>query len=276
MDAFQKKVEDLLEDIGLENLGYCESESWMYDEQYHAIENYVYSRKFLNTALALPIVRSLHDGTYRGFKVTEDGLKCRRPYFCHCLSVCQMLINLHLPLTEEEEDITLAAALCHDLMVYLPFPEHGEEMTAKYHMHPRIGQIMGLIYEGNCTISSDYDALFERVQQDKLALLVRLSDRGNIVEELYNVSTWKAHEYIHDTRIHYLSMCIYAREHYPELDTVVGILQEKIRELTEATEIFVTRYENREKELTNRILALKEENARMRTLIRRRKAEMEG
>lgn len=182
-----------------------------------------------------------------------------------------MLMNLHIPLKRDEKDILLAAALCHDLKVYIPFPRDGWEMAEQYHLDSRIPEIMNLIYEGNCHSSEDYRQLFERVQENKLAMLVRLSDRGNIVEELHSVSTWKAHEYIHETRTHYLSMCIYAKEHYPELETVIGILQGKIRELMEATEIFVNRYENRERELTNQILVLKEENSRMRILLRRKR-----
>lgn len=271
MSDFQKKVDEVLRSIGEENLGYNPEEGWLYADDYNHIMNFAREVQLYNTALALPIVRSLHDGTYRGYKMAKDGTRHPRPYFCHCLSVCRMLMNLHIPLKRDEKDILLAAALCHDLKVYISFPRDGWEMAEQYHLDPRIPEIMNLIYDGHCHSSEDYRQLFERVQENKLAMLVRLSDRGNIVEELHSVPTWKAHEYIHETRTHYLSMCIYAKEHYPELETTIGILQGKIKELMEATEIFVNRYENRERELTNQILALKEENSRMRILLRKKR-----
>lgn len=254
-------------------LPYNESEEWMYHKVYQFIWDYATQKGYKNTLIALPVVRSLHSGTYRGTKLAKDGSRHRRPYFCHSLSVCRMLINLQLPLSPDEEDIVLAAALCHDLKVYVPFPEKGMEMTTRYHMDPRIPEIMMLIYEGDCDSEEDLQAVFRRIRENKLALLVRLSDRGNIVEELYTVSIWKAHEQIHETRTYYIPMCIYAREHYPELDTPIGILHEKMRELIIAADIFFTRYVNREKELTDQILLLEEENARMRIQIRKKQEE---
>ena len=276
MMHFQKKLEDTLSQIGPENLRYNEEEAWMYQHVYDFVWNYACDHQFINTAIALPVVRSLHDGTYRGTMKDADGANHRRPYFCHSLSVCRMLINLQLPFSEEEEDIALAAALCHDLKVHVPFPNKGYEMTEIYHLDPRVTEIMMLIYEGDCENDEDYQRVFERVRDNRLALMVRLSDRGNIVEELYTVSVWKAHELIYETRTFYMPMCIYARENYPELDTAVGVLQEKMRDLVEATDIFVTRYENREKELAEKILQLQEENSRLRIMIRKKKEALEA
>ena len=276
MDRFQEEVNGILSRIGTDHLKYNREEAWMYQHTYEFIQNYAVEKQLLNTAIALPVVRSLHDGTYRGVRRAADGTRWRRPYFCHSLSVCRMLINLGLPLTQEEEDIALAAALCHDLKVHVPFRDGGNEMHTIYHLDPRVVEIMMLIYEGNCENEDDYLKVFEGVQKNKLALLVRLSDRGNIVEELYTVSVWKAHELIYETRTFYMPMCIYAREHFPELDAPVGLLQEKMRDLIEATEMFVNRYEQHEKELSEKILLLQEENARMRSLIRKKKAERES
>lgn len=273
MDLFQQQIEDILDEIGRENLTYNEDETWMYQRVYSFIEQYSREHHLRNTAIALPVVRHLYNGIYRGTRTAQNGEKHRRPYLCHSLSVCRMLINLQPQLVGDEQDIVLAAALCHDLRDRIPFRDKGREMETVYHLDHRIPEILMLIYEGDCESEEDYQKVFEGVMKNKLATLVRLADRGDIVEELYNVSPWKAHELIYETRNFYMPMCFYAREHYPELDTCVGILQEKMYELVLATDIFVTRYENREKELSSKILLLQEENSRLRTIIRRKKEE---
>ena len=185
-----------------------------------------------------------------------------------------MLINLKLPLTEEELDIALAAALCHDLKVYIRFPENAAEMTKIYGLDPRVPEIMNLIYEGDCVDEEDRLAIFDRLRQNRLAMLVRMADRSNLVEQLHDVSLWSAHQYIYETRAYYLPLCIYAREYYPELDTAVGVMQEKMRELIVASEIFVTRFEARQRELSEKILEVREENSRLRIEIRKKRQHM--
>ncbi|MDO4490318.1 MAG: hypothetical protein Q4B85_04565 [Lachnospiraceae bacterium] len=268
MEDFSRKVDSILQKIGEENLQYNRDESWMYDGLYRFIRNYAYERKLLNTAVALPVVRSLLSGIYRGFTHSCDGTRRCRPYMYHCLSVTRMLVNLHLPISPEDKDILLAGALCHDLKTHVKFDDMGWEIHSKYLLDERIVNIMMLIYTGNCETEEEEAAVFAQVRKNKLAMMIRLADRANLVEELYNFTLWRMQEYIHETRTHYLPMCIYAREFYPELDGAVGILQSKMNDLIASTDIFITRYDNRHKELNEKILLLEEENARMRTVLR--------
>lgn len=269
MNSFYQKLTDCLETIGEENLTYNKSESWMYSYLYVFVQDYAFNHELFNTSLALPVVRSLLSGTYRGYKTRRDGTRLKRPYMYHILSVTRMLINLNLPLTHEEQDILLASALCHDLKTNLNLPQKGQEMHDTYFLDQRVVDIMKLIYTGDCISEEDYSRVFENVRQNKLALMIRLADRGNIVEELYNFSLWRMQEYIHETRTYYLPMAIYAREFYPEMDAAVGILQSKMHDLIASTDIFITRYHNRQKDLSEKILLLEEENARMRTVLRK-------
>lgn len=269
MNNFNEKLAEYLAKIGPENLLYDKSESWMYSYLYVFIQDYASNHELFNTSLALPIVRSLLSGTYRGYKTRRDGTKLKRPYMYHILSVTRMLINLNLPLTHDEEDILLASALCHDLKTNVSLPLKGQEMHDKYLLDQRIVDIMMLIYTGDCISEDDFSRVFKAVRQNRLALMIRLADRGNIVEELYNFSLWRMQEYIHETRTYYLPMAIYAREFYPEFDPAVGILQSKMHDLIASTDIFITRYHNRQKELSEKILLLEEENARMRSVLRK-------
>lgn len=274
MDEFYQKLNYYLEQIGEDNLKYNKDEAWMYSYLYSFIQDYAFSHRLFNTALALPVVRALLSGTYRGFKTRRDGSKIKRPYMHHCLSVTRMLINLNLPVDPEEEDILLASALCHDLKTHVTFADKGREMNTKYHLDQRIVDIMMLIYTGDCVTEDDLTCVFAGVRKNRLAMMIRLADRGHIVEELYNFSLWRMQEYIHETRAHYLPMCIYAREFYPEMDGAVGILQSKMHDLIASTDIFITRYHNRQKELSEKILLLEEENARMRTVLRKQGYEV--
>ncbi len=268
MSDFSVKVDSILRRIGEDHLQYKEEDSWMYEELYNIVEEYAYKKELLNTAVALPVVRKLLSGVYRGYVCTKEGEKKRRAYLYHCLSVTRMLINLHLPISHEEKDILLAGALCHDLKSNVQFADEGREMHTVYHLDQRIVDIMLLIYVGNCHSDADYAKVFAGVRQNKIAMIIRMADRANIVEELYNFSVYRMQEYIHETRTFYLPMCIYCREFYPELDHVVGILQSKMNDLIISTDIFITRYENRQKELSEKIFLLEEENARMRTVLR--------
>lgn len=268
MEDFSKEIDKIVRRIGEDHLKYNENESWMYDDLYEFVRKYAYDRGLLNTSVALPVVRSLLSGIYRGYIITEDGQKFKRAYMYHCLSVTRMLINLHLPFTQEEEDILLTGALCHDLKTNIAFQDKGQEMNSVYHIDQRVVDIMKLIYVGDCESDADLRRVFHKVRQNKVAMMIRLADRANIVEELYNFSIFRIQEYIHETRAFYLPMCVYAREFYPELDAHVGILQNKMHDLIYSTDIFITRYDNRQKELSEQILLLEEENARMRTVLR--------
>lgn len=271
MNTFHKRVDMARAAIGAYRLTYNASESAVYEEAYTTVQRYAYRRELLNTALALPVVRSLHDGLYRGTVTLADGETVQRPYLCHCLSVCMMLINLHLQLTAEEEDILLAAALCHDLPAYVPEIRHSNVLTERYGIAPEVTEVVERIYTRECRTDEDFERVFAATTESKLASLVKIADRGNVVEQLHDVSVWRAHEYIHETRSYYLPLCIHTRENYPELDRPVRVLQEKLRDLIEAAEMFVTRYTDLETDLSTQILALEEENARMRMRIRNAK-----
>ena len=102
---------------------------------------------------------------------------------------------------------------------------------------------------------------------DPYALLIRLTERGVLVESLYEWPATDAHRYIQETREHFFSMCIYAKEYYREFLGPVSILMEKTRNLIAANEALLKRYEEAENALGSEILSLQEENAAIRAMM---------
>ena len=261
---FRKQLKENLDDIGVETLSYDESEFWMIRSPYEDIEFFAGERQHINTSTALPLIRGLHDGSHRKSSIMKDGITYRLPYAIHPLMVCRMLIDLHAPLSVEEEDILLASALCHDLIEDIPFPRHGKELITTYHLDPKVYETVKLLSKRRDFTSEEEQEFFHQIETHKLAALVKLSDRGNNVEDLYNMSLWKVHEYVGETRRFFLPMCEHAKEYFPELLQTIEILQDKIVSLTQTAEILVDRYDEREKELLQQVQKLREENEKLR------------
>lgn len=263
---FLNQVREVISDIDPEVFAYDKSEFWMIRWPYEYVEFYALNNKLMNTAIALPLARGLHDGTHRKSGIMKDGTFHRLPYVIHCLLVCRMLVDLKVPLSHDEEDILLASALCHDMIEDLNFEDGGRELYTKYHLDPRVYETVKLVSKRRDFTTEEEKAHFRAIAENKLALLVKLSDRSHNVEDLYNRSAWKVHEYIDETRNYFLPMFDYAFEHYFELTPIIAILKDKIVSLTEASEILVDRCESREQELLKQLDALREENQRLRRI----------
>lgn len=266
---FQKKVHTILDEIGEDTFRYDESEFWMIQNVYEYLEYYAVEHEMLNMAIALPLARGIHDGGHRKSSIIKDGIAHRLPYVIHCLLVCRMLADLPINITEEEKDIVLASALCHDMIEDVPFPDHGKEIYTRFHLDPRVYETVKHVTKRKDFTEEEEKAFFHGIESDKLALLVKLSDRGNNVEDLYNMSSWKVHEYVGETNNFFFPMAKYGMEHYPEISPSIEILQDKIATLTQAAEIMVDRFDEREAELLRELEQLQAENARLRAEFKR-------
>lgn len=261
---FRSKIRDVLRDFEPDVLSYDESEYWMYQAPYEYIEFYAMENELTNTAIALPLARGLHDGTHRKSSIQKDGVTYRLPYLIHPLLVCRMLVDMQIPLSKEDEDVLLAASICHDMIEDIPFPQHGMELITRFHLDPRVYETVKYVSKRRDFTEEEEKEFFHQIEAHPLALLVKLSDRGNNVEDLYNMSVWKVHEYIQETRRFFLPMCEYAHIHYPELLTSFELLEDKIVNLTRVAEILVDRYAEQEAMLTRQLEELRAENARLR------------
>ena len=261
---FQEKLNLLLEDIDPDTLSYNKNEYWMIQADYEYVEYYAYKHQLLYTAIALPLARGLHDGDHRKSTLMKNDITYRLPYVIHPLQVCRMLIDLQLPLPREDEDILLAAALCHAMIEDIPFLDHGKELMVQYHLPVRVYEIVKTVSKRKDFTEEEELNHFQEIAHDPLATLIKLSDRGNNVEDLYNRSFWKVHEYVGETKKYFIPICAYGIKHHEELRPAIMVLRDKIFCLTDAAEILVDRYHEREEQLKSRIEELKQENASLR------------
>lgn len=264
--AFRNQIREHLASLDAQTLSYDESEFWMIRAAYAYIEHYALDRGLRNTAIALPLARGLHNGVHRKSMLMWGGTAYRQPYVIHCLQVCRMLLDIKVPLSREEEDILLASALCHDMVEDIPFPNHGEELVEVYGLDPRVLEVVRLVSKRKDFTPEQEREHFRKIQENCLALLVKLSDRSHNVEDLYNMSTRKVHSYIEETEAYILPMCGYGRTQYPELEKSLDILEDKIRSLTHVAAVLVDRCEERMQELQQQLQALREENAQLRRM----------
>lgn len=263
-ERFKKDVKAALEKIGWDRLSYNKDEFWMMERPYAYIEYYATRKKLMNCSIALRLGRALHNSAHRKSGITKDGVFYRLPYYYHCLCVCRMLVDLQSPLSHEEEDILLAAALLHDTIEDVEFERGGLELTQEFGLDPRVYETVKLVSKRKDFTEEEHKAYFRHIEENPLALLIKLSDRSNNVEDLYNMSLWKTHEYVGETRSCFFPMVDYARANYHELLPSIEILYEKINALTQVTEILINRYEKKEVELMKQVEALTLENEALR------------
>lgn len=272
---FQDCFIDTLELIGNDAFLIDSDDAGSFANLYKFVEQYALENQLLNTSIALPLVRAMMS---RVSVELPDEFKDASEYaadFRHCLSVTRMLINLNIPLSEQEADILFASALCHILPENLSYTKADNRLTNEYHLHPEIHHIVMLLFHKGELSDTEQKRYYGRIQNHRLALLIALADRGNLMGQLYGISSWNARRYIYETRNCYFPMCIYAKEHYTELLAPINVLTEKMRCLIEVAEILLSRYEARETELVQEILSLKEENAKIKGLIQKHQAEKE-
>lgn len=290
-ESQRRKYDEKLESsVGLmERVYRCEDRLlWdMFKRDYLILEEYFKENAFYQSAIVLRLLRSLfckaiedqteYDHAYIEIDleevmrhVTEDVTRFQYFYsvrFKHAIDMCRMMADLHIPISMEEEDILLAAALYYDMVKVIPLLDMGADLFAYYELDQRIYDIVALISQQWSAREVDKKALYDKIQKEKLGMLIVLTARGNLVQQLYGMSIWRAREYVHDTRLYFLPMCNYAKQHYIDILTVVSILMEKIRCLIEVTDILTSRYQEREMSLMNEMLTLQEENARFRGMI---------
>lgn len=218
-----------------------------------------------NMSDTLSAIRLMDDMTAQ-FSETENIFK-------YSLMICRMLIDLNMDLTSDEKDTLIAASLLHMIPDDRAQKEAYRQLFNKYQVSDDICGIIDLLNERNTDDDAELSACFSEIQENKLALLIALAEQGNTVERLHFLNSWQFRKFIYDTRKYYFSMCIYAKEHYNELLSPIGILLEKLRNLTDVAEMLFAKFESMEIELTQEILHLKEENATMKGIIQKLKAD---
>lgn len=235
--------------------------------EYVFLENYFREKGLTLSARVLPVVEQTMRQAAQEQESRFHSTESHVGYFYHALAVCRMLVDLHLPLNREEEDTMLAAAICHILPENLNLIYLEQQLMDRFFLSEAAAKIVTLLFRDDAAAEGDQTAFFRRVQANRLAMLIKLADRGNLSSQLYGLSGKAARSYINETKAYLLPMCIYAKEHYPELTAPVDVMMEKMRTLTEAAEVLLVRYETQAAELNQQILALREENLTLRRMI---------
>ena len=261
---FMNRVNGHLKMIDPTKLLYNENEYWLIQGTYEYLECYAVDHRLQNMFIALPLVRGLHNGVYRKFGVEKGGEMHRLPYVIHCLLVCRMLVDIHPALSDEDQDCLLAAALCHDLIEDIAFEHGGNELVTEFHLDPRVYEIVKLVSKRSDFTIEEERQFFDKIQKNPLALLLKLADRGNNVEDLYNMSRKKLEEYLEETEKYFLPMSDYGIDNYPELSIAIHILRDKITILTTVSKVMITKLEARNQILRNQRNQLKLENMKLR------------
>lgn len=242
---FLQRVDAKLKQIDPKVLLYNENEFWLIQQPYEFLENYAVERRLINTAVALPLARGLHNGTYRKFGVKKNGEMHKLPYYIHCLNVCRMLADIQPALSDEDLDCLLAAALCHDLIEDIPFKDGGKELMTKFMLDKKVYETVKLVSKRTDFSFDEEINFFEQIQANPLALMLKLSDRGNNVEDLYNMSNKKLREYTDETVRYFYPMSEYGIKHFPELSVAIHILSDKIHILTNVSKVMISKLEQR-------------------------------
>lgn len=242
-------------------------ENTPYAARYAFLEKYAAEHALNGLTSALPIVHSLMLHAAQSDASRFHVQRTHVGYLEHALSVCNLLIDLHIPLDQQEEDVLLCSALCHILPENLRFEDLRSFVIEEMKLPEEVYTIIDLLFFEDNNSGAEQDSYFMRLRENKLSLMIKLADRSNLVAQLYIMSNWNARRYIYETRNFYFPMCTYAKETYPQLFGAVSVLMEKIRCLIEAVEILLNKYETKENELMQDILALEEENIILRGMI---------
>ena len=233
-------------------------EEYLYEKTYCFIKGFATGRKYKYTLHALPLARQMHNGQYRKGPVERNGQMVKLPYVLHVLKVCSTLISLNLPFTDEEQDILYTCALLHDVLEDAGeyFPMGGMELVQEYGFPKEVLEIVLLLSKKSGADEEELNEYFNRIKNNKFALLVKLADRSHNVEDLYNMKNIP--KYIKETKDYVYSLCAFGKSVYPELSEGITMLKSKIVSLTEATEVMQEKHNKSIEEKDKKIKELEE------------------
>lgn len=208
-----------------------ENEAAQYMKSFMFIKGFAVGRNLKQTMVALSLARQLHDGQYR-----KDGT----PYIFHPLKVCTTLISYGI-----EDDITLSAALLHDVLEDCgdKLPLHGKELITEYHFAPEILEIIRLLTKESGLNDKELGIYFKKIEENPQAALIKLSDRLHNSSTLYTFTFSKMRKYIRETSMFLIPMASYCKKFYPEYANAFGILKSNIDSMNRSMDVMLSKIE---------------------------------
>ncbi len=154
------------------------------------------------------------------------------------MKVCSTLISLVV-----DDDITLAAAILHDVLEDCSdsLPEGGQELTAEYGLDPEILEIIRLLSKPSGLNDQELGIYFKKIERNPKAALITLADRLHNSSSLYTFSDEKMRKYLRETEIFLIPMASYCKKYYPIYTNAFSVLKSNITALNSSMEMMLER-----------------------------------
>ncbi|MBM6870099.1 HD domain-containing protein [Pseudoflavonifractor phocaeensis] len=208
-----------------------DAELIQYIKSYMFIKGFAVGKSLKQTMVALSLARQLHDGQHR-----KDGT----PYIAHPLKVCSTLISYGI-----DDDVTLAAALLHDVLEDCGdrLPLGGRELVLQYHLDQEILDLLSLLTKESGLDDHELAVYFGRIQANPKAALIKLSDRLHNSSTLYTFTFQRMRKYLRETARFLLPMASYCKRYYPDYANAFGILKSGIDSMNRSMSVMLDKIE---------------------------------
>ena len=228
-----KENEKIMLSIPMDDI-YDEESIPQYIKSYMFLKGYSVGKSLPQLKMALSLARKLHDGQYR-----KDG----SPYLQHPLKVCSSLISYGI-----EDDVTLSAALLHDVLEDCMdrLPQHGEELCSQYHLSEEILDIIKLLTKHSGLDDNQLNIYFKHIEDNPKAALIKLADRFHNSCSLYTFTPDRMRKYIRETNLFLLPMASYCKKFYPEYGNAFQILKNNIENMNRSMDIMLEKIERKD------------------------------
>lgn len=264
---FDNKLQYLLGTIDQNLLKYSEVEMIAYERSYKVISEYARKKELLNTCISMELLRGLLASNNEKAEYFKGSYVNRLNQYWHALEVAFMLMALHTPLNQEDEDVVMSVALLHVLEKLDIKSELNTIVQNKCHLNPKVFYILNLCKHNKYQSESERIGYYATIQSDYLALLFKLADRGCFISRIYELPAGKAREYVGETKRYFLPMAVHGKERFPQLLGPISVLLEKLRCESDVADLITKKYEVIHEDLNNEILKYLEDNYRLRNKI---------
>ena len=195
-----------------------------WEEIFLFLKGYAIAKQMRNTLIALSVATQFH---------AHQKRKGGAPYIIHPLEVTSYLINLG-----EDDDVTCAAAILHDVIedcgIVSPYKDLGE----KYNLDKEVIDIVLLVTKPKDYKETDptEEKYYDRIKRNKKALIIKLSDRANNLSTIDAFTKPKMISYVDETKNRVYPLCKYGKAYYPELSNAITIIKYQMVSIVETIE----------------------------------------
>lgn len=189
---------------------------------YEEIKEIATEKNLTNTLIALDLAVELHKDQKR-----KNG----EPYIIHPFEVTLYLIHLRI-----YDDITLAAALLHDVIedCQPKVDSDGKNLIMDCNLDKHVVEIILLLTKTKDVTEEVY---YEKIGQNVKALLIKLSDRANNCSTMAGAfKTEKMCKYVVETETFIYPLCKICKTHFPEYSKHITIIKYKLTSICETIE----------------------------------------